>query len=428
MFRMIFIKKLFSWVSNKMQKQIIILKKRLKKYRPLVGILNRIYGTYKFLINKIRGSGMKRAVNIYNNKNRPANGHALLMYIAHPFFMNENDPGFRSHINIQCSLTIVKVLNELGYIVDVIDYTDQEFDTKRQYDIVIGIGGAFDYKKEYFTNSQIKIYLATGIHWLTETYLIYQRHFNLKNRKKITLIPRRINEAYFSPEKSDVIFSVQNEYTNNTYSHLTNPIYPLALSGSFDSPPSAKNIKKKNTRTFLWLSGGGMVLKGLDIVLEAFSEMPDFKLKVCTNVSSEKDFEQLYFKELYETKNIQTYGFVDIGNEKFQDIVSECVAVIFPYPEGEISGSIVNSMYYGLIPIIGYFSNDEIKEFAELVDGSVDGIKRVLLKFGELTDQDIMEKSSKTLYYVQKYHSQTKEYNDWKSAFEDVINKYNKSR
>ncbi len=366
-------------------------------------------------------------ISIYNNKNLPVKGHALLMYITRPFFIDHNDPVFRSHINIQCSLTIVKVLNELGYKVDVVNYTDREFDTKRRYDIIIGIGGAFDYGKDYFINSRIKIYLATGLHWLTETFLIYQRYFNLKNRKKVTLIPRRLNEQYFTPEKSDVIFSVQNEYTNNTYSHLNKPIYPLALSCSLNFPLHAKNIKQKNTKTFLWLSGGGMVLKGLDIVLDAFSEMPDFKLKVCADVSSEKDFEQLYFKELYETKNIQTYGFVDIESDKFRSIASGCIAVIFPYPEGEISGSLVNSMYYGLIPVIGYFSNDEIKEFAELVDGSVEGIKKALVKFGELTDQDIMEKSSKTLEYVQKYYNQTKEYYGWKAAFEDVINKYNKS-
>lgn len=393
------------------------MKKRLKKYKLLVSLHNRIY---IFLSRNTRNK-FKRIRNIYNNKNLPVKGHALLTYITHPFFMNENDPAFRSHVNMRRSLMIVNVLNELGYSVDVIHYKDRKFDTKKQYDIVIGIGEAFDYEKDYFINSRIKIYLATGLHWLTETYLIYQRLFNLKNRKKVTLIPRRLNELYFSPEKSDVIFSVQNEYTNNTYSHLNKPIYSLALSGSLDSPPITQNIKKKNTKTFLWLSGGGMVLKGLDIVLEAFSEMPDFKLKVCANVSSEKDFEQLYFKELYETKNIQTYGFVDIGSDEFRNIVSECVAVIDPYPIGEITGSIVNSMYYGLIPVIGYFSNDEIKNFAELADGTVEGIKKVLVKFGELTDHEIMEKSSKTLEYVQKYHSQTKEYNDWKSAFEDVI-------
>jgi hypothetical protein len=402
---MMSIKTAFTWVSKEMQNQIIVLKKWLRKCKPLVSLHNLIY-KYIFIQDK----GMKRINNIYNNKNLPVKGHALLMYISHPFFMNEKDPAFRSHINIPCSIMIVKVLNEIGYSVDAINWKDRKFNTKKQYDIVIGIGEAFDYEKDYFINSRIKIYYATGLHWLTETYSIYQRHFNLKNRKKVTLIPRRLNEPYFSPEKSDIIFSVQNEYTNNSYSHLNKPIYYVAPSVSLDFPTSIENIKKKNTNTFLWLSGGGMVLKGLDIVLDAFFEMHDFKLKVCANVSSEKDFEQLYFKELYETKNIQTYGFVDIGSEKFRNIASECIAVIFPYPEGEISGSLINSMYYGLIP-----------------DGTVEGIKKVLVKFGELTDQEIMGKSAKTLEYVQKYHSQTKEYNDWKSAFEDVIKQRIKS-
>lgn len=393
------------------------LKNSISKYK----IITKLYKKIKKIL--VTPTDLKEIKNIYNN-DIPIQGHALLMYITHPFLMSKDDPAFRSHINIQCSLNIVHALNEIGYCVDVIHYQNRNFETSKKYDIVIGIGESFDYGKDYFINSRIKIYFATGLYWLTETYIIYERLLNLKNRKKVTLVPYRLNEPYFGPEKSDVIFSVQNKYTNETYSHLNKPIYYVSPSISLSFPLNYNYVKKINTKTFLWISGGGMVLKGLDLVLEAFSQMPDYKLKICTSVSSEPDFEQLYFKELYEIENIKTYGFVDIGSDEFINITSDCIGVIYPYPEGEISGSLINSMYYGLIPIIAYFSNEEIKDFAELVEGTVDGIKSSIYRVGALTNNDIKNKSLKTLKYVEKHYHPTKESEEWKLALEDVLRRY----
>jgi len=362
--------------------------------------------------------------NIYNNKNICPKGYVLLMYVVSPFIINQDASSFRVHNNRYRSLNIVAAINELGYSVDVVGYKNRRFETSRKYDIVIGIGESFDYGKDYFINSKIKIYYATGLHWLTESYLIYQRSLNLKNRKKVTLAPRRLNEPYFSPEKSDVIFSVQNRYTNETYSHLNKPIYYIPPSVSLNFPLNYNYIKDKNTKTFLWISGGGMILKGLDLVLEAFSQMPEYKLKICASLSSEPDFEKLYFKELYQSENIKTYGFVDIGSKEFVNITSDCIAVIYPYPEGEISGSLINSMYYGLIPIIAYFSNEEIKNFAEYVEGTVDGIKDTINRVGRLSNNIIKDKSLKTLNYVEKYYDPSNEIENWKSALEDVLQNY----
>lgn len=114
---------------------------------------------------------------------------------------------------------------------------------------------------------------------------------------------------------------------------------------------------------------------------------------------------------------------MDIGSPEFKKIIDECVAVIYPYPEGEISGSLMTCMNHGLIPIIAYFSNSEIAGFAEYVDGTVKGIKETLTRFIQLPDEIIQEKSRKSLEYVRCYHSREKEYSDWKSAFEDIVKK-----
>lgn len=364
-----------------------------------------------------------RKLNIYNNsQNQPIRGHALLMYIVQPFYYQENDPRFRAHINARNACLIAKVLNDLGFSVDVIGYLDKYFTTNKRYDLVIGIGEAFDTEKDYFRNSKIKIYYATGLHYIAESNLIYQRYLNLRNRKGIFISPIRVNNPYFSPEKSDYIISVQNRFTNNTYSHLNIPLYELTLSGTEPDSPD-KLVRTKNSKTILWLSGHGMVLKGLDLVLDAVYQVKDCRLIIFASLSEDKEFEALYHKELYASPNISFEGFVDVASEKFKKIVAECVGVICPYPEGEMSGSLMTCMNHGLIPIIAYFSSDEIAEFAEYVDGTVEGIRDTLTRFCQLPDDQISEKSRKTIEYVHRYHSVDKEYSDWKNALEDILKK-----
>ena len=366
-----------------------------------------------------------RKFNIYkNSQNLPKRGNALLVYIVYPFYLKETDASFRAHINVWNARMIVQVLNDLGFCVDVIDYHDKFFETAKKYDLIIGIGEAFDSEKLYFKNSSIKIYYATGMHYLAETNLIYHRNLNFRDRKGKFISPKRINTPYFSPEKSDYIISIQNGFTNKTYSHLNIPIYALTLSGT-ESDFSKNLLKNKNTKTILWLSGSGMVLKGLDLVLDAIKQLDDCRLIICADTSDDEEFVKIYHNELFGTRNITLHGFVDIGSPEFQKIIEECVAVIYPYPEGEISGSLMTCMNHGLIPIIAYFSNSEIAEFAEYVDGTVKGIKETLSRFIQLPDEIILEKSRKSLEYVRRYHSREKEYSDWKSAFEDIVEKSN---
>lgn len=78
-------------------------------------------------------------------------------------------------------------------------------------------------------------------------------------------------------------------------------------------------------------------------------------------------------------------------------------------------------MYYGLIPIIAYFSNEEIKNFGEFVEGTVNGIKNTINRVGSLSNDVIKDKSFKILEYVEKHYNPMKEFECWKLALEDVL-------
>src|SRR4030043_281721 len=74
---------------------------------------------------------------------------ALLSYITTPFTKPKNDQSQIRFANIGVAKSIVYVLNQLGYIVDVIDWKDKKFVPRRKYNLFIGHGGEkFKKKKE----------------------------------------------------------------------------------------------------------------------------------------------------------------------------------------------------------------------------------------------------------------------------------------
>ena len=66
------------------------------------------------------------------------------------------------------------------------------------------------------------------------------------------------------------------------------------------------------------------------LVLDYFSNRSDLTLHVCGPIENEKEFVEIYKKELYFSDHIKTHGFIDLGSKKFEDILASCSFVIFP--------------------------------------------------------------------------------------------------
>jgi hypothetical protein len=72
--------------------------------------------------------------------NAAAAGCALVSYIPKPFRLAANDPLNVQFSNIGIARAMVRVLNEMGYGVDVINFTDNRFKVEKTYDLFIGHG------------------------------------------------------------------------------------------------------------------------------------------------------------------------------------------------------------------------------------------------------------------------------------------------
>ena len=128
-----------------------------------------------------------------------------------------------------------KGLNELGYIVDVIEYTDTKFILDRNYELFIGHGGHnFEHIASRLSNDTTKIYFSTGIYWKEFNRREAERFRDLEKRRGVLLSYDRwiTRSEEYANRSVDAIICLGNEYARHSYSQ-----FPLVLNVNNASYP-----------------------------------------------------------------------------------------------------------------------------------------------------------------------------------------------
>lgn len=288
---------------------------------------------------------------------------ALFSFITIPFRLPQDDP-----LNLRFSVfgvarCIVKVLNELGYIVDLIEYNDTKFKPRRNYDIFIGHGGYnFDYISSYLAPSTIKIYFSTSIYWRLFNQKEKNRFEQLEKRRKVCLPYDRLitHSEESANQTADGIICLGNEYAKTTFSN-----FPLVITlNNAAYPNNFRNKIKKDfhsaRRNYLFFAGNGNVHKGLDLLLEAFINV-DEHLYICQNI--DPGFHEAFKDELENHQNIHLIGSIPMRGRQYYDLISKCAFVILPSCAEGSAGSVVECMHHGLIPVVSQESTIDTNGF-----------------------------------------------------------------
>jgi hypothetical protein len=388
------------------------LKKVIKIEFPLFYFyLKKIYEFYR---------KRKKIKNYFKTKHSK---NALLSYITHPFTKGQ----YLSHTNYFEAMSHAKILNELGYNVDVIDYDYQgEIDFSR-YDLLVGFGDAFNQYFESGINKKITtIYYGTGMH------VCHQNHATLKRLKDVYLKKgiwlgksiRYVEKCWtYQTYLIDAMIILGNEVSVESYKkfydgrifNIPAPFYKVV-----DAYELLKN--SKNAKSFLWFGSSGLIHKGLDLLLDFFSKRRDLRLHICGPIENEPDFEKVYYKELYETSNIITHGFVDISSEKFKKILEDCSFLIFPSCFEGGGASVITAIGNGgLIPIITKETTISTGYEIWIEDFTVEAIEKAVSKALSLTDEEILQLRKRNLEYVLQNHTTEVYYQKLKEAYIDIL-------
>ncbi len=321
----------------------------------------------------------------------PARGRMLLSYITSPFFLKDTQPIPYSHAHYWESREIAHTFLELGYAVDVIHFKNLEFlPGCEEYSVVVDARRNLERLAPKLPRDCVKIMHIDTAHVLFHNAAEARRLLELKERRGFVLRPRRFEMPNAAIEHADCGTMLGTEFSTATFRYANKPLYRLPLASPLTYEWQGDKNFETCRRNFLWFGSGGMVHKGLDLVLDAFAGMPELSLTVCGPVQREGDFARAYHRELYELPNIRTIGWVDIGSAEFRDIVRNAVALVYPSCSEGASGSVIGGMHAGLIPIASCESSvDEGAEFGVVLPKS--GVQEIRDAIAEVAGRPALQ-------------------------------------
>jgi glycosyltransferase involved in cell wall biosynthesis len=350
-------------------------------------------------------------------------GNALISYRLEPFLKNADESLLNKHNNYWRSLRMAETFLEIGFCVDVIDYRNKTFIPEKEYAFFIDVRHNFERLSPYLNKDCVKIMYIDTAHILFHNAAEARRLLELQQRKGVTLRPQRLSLPNLAIEYADCAITHGNKFTINTFAYAHKPIYRIPQSTYYTYPlPEDKNYEmcRKN---YLWFGSDGFVHKGLDLVLDAFAEMPDYHLYICGPIQKEKDVQKVYYRELYETSNIHTIGWVDVNSREFHEIIQKCIALIYPSCSEGGAGSVVTCMHAGIIPVASYESGVDIEDDYGVIlkDCSVDAIRNTIKMISSLPVEKLRQMTYKAWEYARAHHTRERFDEEYKKTISIIL-------
>lgn len=321
----------------------------------------------------------------------------LLLYITEPFLIGIND----YHQNSWQVYELARLISELGYSIDVVDYDYNLEKFPNMYDLVVDINVVGD-RRPYvnFMNENCKkIAYMTGSDNSFAVNAEKKRLQRILKEKNYKLPLMRLAppiSRYI--ESFDAFFLIGNQFTLNTFSDYKLP--PVYFIRNHGYNINADKIDRK-PNNFIFFASFGQVHKGLDLLLEIFSTIcVDCNLYVCSNFKHEKEFCDLYYRELYKTKNIYPMGFLNIKSKKFLEIIGKCTYMIVPSCSEGMMGSALVCMSAGIIPIMTPECGYDDGEYILIDDVDKNNIAYIVHKCACMENKKINDLSNKMIRIV----------------------------
>jgi hypothetical protein len=294
--------------------------------------------------------------------------YALLSYIESPFRPKRND--FPSHGNYFEVRSIVKLLAELGFSVDVCDYNSKKYIDYSKYDLVVGFGPAFE-RAFYDGTDPVTVSLFTGAcpEWYNK--IEYLRIVDFQRRHGVRLRPRRVVTIpwYAACLLADEMALIGNEWTKSTYDHLRRDIttvpVPRTQGWVAGDLPTPINQRGKN---FVWFGSFGSLIKGIDLLLDAWDSVPsDCHLHICGKLDAEPDLFAVFKHKIATDPRIHAHGFLRMDGQPLRELFDSCRFVIMPTAAEGMQGGVITCMAAGLVPVASQQTGIDIEKFGVVI-------------------------------------------------------------
>lgn len=337
----------------------------------------------------------------YGGRPRPASqtgsatSRALLCYLPARAVRNS---ALSSHPNATTCAMLAHLLAGRGYRVDFVAHDSMFPIDYSRYSVIVGFGEAYE-QSFYVPFAGKRIYFQTGSCPSFSNPAEAMRIRDVQQRTGIYISPRRqVTHGWaLSAVLSELVVVTGTAWTVSTWSPLNPRTVGLPASTVHQSaPPLVAPLDLSRTK-FLFLSGSGMVHKGLDLVLDALAlpalDEEDLVLDVLAPARDEPDFYKAYAEKISNDRRITFYGYQPFSSAIMQRLLSESTFVLGTSCAEGCCSAVVTAMRHGAIPIAAPQSGIDIGSFgialAELTPSAVAAAMRVAIT---MSPEDVMRR------------------------------------
>lgn len=354
-------------------------------------------------------------------------GNVLLAYVTDPFLVEDESLISNRHTHHWESYLIAKAFLEMGYTVDVISYRDDKFKPLKNYSVFVSARIHFERIAKLLNNDCLKIAHLDTAHWLSNNSSIMQRSLGVQENQGVTLASFKFIEYNWAIEYADCATVLGNQFTIDTYQYANKPIYRIPISSCNLYPWSTNKDFEECRQHFVWFGSRGFVHKGLDLVLKAFANMPEYHLYVCGPIGDDQRFEEAFRKELYHAPNIHTVGWVDVNSDEFLEICHRCVALVYPSCAEGGGGSVIQCMHAGIIPMVSYEASVDISDDYGFIlkNFSVAEIMENVRLLSGMSADKVEQMSRKSWKFARANHTRDRFFEVFKQTMQTIISNKN---
>lgn len=358
------------------------------------------------LIQKIQKKLRKPRPVVTLKPDGTSRGVVSLSYITWPFSLGINAPRAMGHTNPFETITIAESFRKEGFEVQVVDYDNTDYVPPSNCRVAVDIHSNLERWHETLPADCVRVLHATGSHWLLWNHAELTRLRAIRDRKGIALEPRRHVLPSRGSEVANHISILGNQYTMDSFRFAGKPITRVPLSSAVEHDWLEGRDFEKTRRKFLWLGSYGMVHKGLDLVLDAFADMPELELTVCGRPEKEGDFYRLYRRELHDLPNIHHAGWMDMTSPAFVDIARNHASIIYPSAAEGGAGSVLHAMHAGMIPLTTWESSVDLGDFGlAIAKGDVESVKTAARQLAALPASEVEQRARASYDHVRSVHT-----------------------
>lgn len=350
-----------------------------------------------------------RGGEVFHNVNNDtiSQKRCLLIYINSPFATDRTSS--HSHQNYWQAREMARIIGTRGYVVDVTHFQYKYVRLHHNYDLVIGlIPRGIDIYTEHMNPGCKQIAYLTSMNLEISAGNEVKRIDALEKRRGVRMKPRRNGGKIENRiEQFDGTWYIGNEYNFQSYSTFKMPPSFRIRNTGYVFPWANPDIER-DPHCFMYFGSAGQVHKGLDLLLELFSqEIKDCTLYVCGSFAREDDFAKEYHKELYETSNIVPIGHVNIDTPQYEDLSRKCAFSVMPSCAEACAGSVLTNMSAGVIPIVSKECGFEDDEVINLPDCKKETIRQYIEEYSKKDQVWLKSKSRRCVEIVKERYSET---------------------